>query len=310
MWCEAPALQLIFVTLTALNIFIVNMSTDIFTACRFDDVSVLRNLLKSGAGGVSCNTRNQFGATPLHFCATYGSRQCAAELLAHGADFRCQESTSGWTPLHLALYYRERSLPVALQLIQAGASCYGPSDQEHLNPLELLSLCLFEKRSEDAKKPSSKPWYSSHSPLQVRSRMYHLQNPQNTARIVGRRLAPDVDVATAPLPMQFPSVLAKQRSVEVAPSAQPAFVSVDVNALDFVQIEIRTAHTLALTKCGSVWLWGSTDAKSSEYLAHLGYSRSKAGPAGVNLRSGVNALDHSCNSVFGLGVSSAGYATA
>ena len=281
------------------------MSIDIFTACRFDDVAVLRNLLKSGAGGVSCNTKNQFGATPLHFCATYGSRQCAAELLAQGADFRCQESTSGWTPLHLALYHRERSFPVALQLIQAGASCYGPSDQEHLNPLELLSLCLFEKRSGVAS--SSNPCnLGSSISRPVRSRMYHLQNPQNTNRIVGRRPFPDVDVATAPLPMQFPSVLAKQRSANVAPRAEPAFVPVDVNALDFVQIEIRTVHTLALTKCGSVWLWGSTDAKSSEYLAHLGYSRSKAGAAGVNLRSETNALDQPCNSVFGLGVSSAG----
>ena len=127
---------------------------DIWSACRFDDVTALRSLLKDGSGEVPCDIRNQFGATPLHFCATYGSSQCAQVLLDNGADFRVQENTSGWTPLHLALYHHRRSLDTALKLIAAGAPCYGPCDKEGLNPLELLSLQLSEQRPQP---PQSRP---------------------------------------------------------------------------------------------------------------------------------------------------------
>jgi ankyrin repeat protein len=70
------------------------------------------------AAGADVMARNEYGYTPLHYAALYGTPAIIQALLAAGADVMARNEL-GWTPLHRAAV---SGTPASVQaLLAAGA---------------------------------------------------------------------------------------------------------------------------------------------------------------------------------------------
>ena len=73
---------------------------DLFSACGFDDVERVRELIEEN---VSCvNACHANGSAPLHWAVRQSSYACAQVLLDSGAEANAVYPSLGWTPLHWA----------------------------------------------------------------------------------------------------------------------------------------------------------------------------------------------------------------
>ena len=73
---------------------------DLFSACGFDDVECVRELIEED---VSCvNACHANGSAPLHWAARQSSYACAQVLLENGAEVDAVYPSLGWTPFHWA----------------------------------------------------------------------------------------------------------------------------------------------------------------------------------------------------------------
>ena len=106
-----------FVTITITSVILLGCgpNLDIWEAADEGNITEIKRQLDFGK---DVNSKNQFGATPLHFAAKQGHKNLAALLITEGADTNA-EAYDKSTPLHSAVIsgYKE----VAEQLITNGA---------------------------------------------------------------------------------------------------------------------------------------------------------------------------------------------
>ncbi|MAF12603.1 hypothetical protein CMK11_19315 [Candidatus Poribacteria bacterium] len=74
---------------------------DLFSACGFDDVERVRELIEEDSSCV--NTRHANGSAPLHWAARQSSYACAELLLNSGAEVDPVYPSLGFTPFHWAV---------------------------------------------------------------------------------------------------------------------------------------------------------------------------------------------------------------
>ncbi|KAK0601992.1 hypothetical protein LWI29_029399 [Acer saccharum] len=98
------------------------------------DVDSALVLLKKN--GVSINSRNMFGLTPLHIATWRNHVPIVRRLLAAGADPDARDGESGWSSLHRAFHFGH--LAVASVLLQSSASI-SLEDCKSRTPVDLLS---------------------------------------------------------------------------------------------------------------------------------------------------------------------------
>src|SRR5690606_36674871 len=67
------------------------------------------------AGGADVNAMSAYGGGPLHMAAGVGDSSLVALLIAKGADPNARDRNEAWTPLHHAVFHRQRGI-VALLL--------------------------------------------------------------------------------------------------------------------------------------------------------------------------------------------------
>ena len=105
----------IITTIAAVVLVGCGASVDIWEAADEGKITEIKRQLDFGK---DVNSKNQFGATPLHFAAKQGHKNLAAILIIEGADTNA-EAYDKSTPLHSAVIsgYKE----VAEQLIANGA---------------------------------------------------------------------------------------------------------------------------------------------------------------------------------------------
>ncbi|MBD0866580.1 MAG: ankyrin repeat domain-containing protein, partial [Rhodobacteraceae bacterium] len=69
--------------------------------------------------GADPNARTEYGRTPLHFAARWGTLETVITLLNAGAEIEARTEYYGWTPLHVAARWGTPEMVVAL--LNAGA---------------------------------------------------------------------------------------------------------------------------------------------------------------------------------------------
>uniref|UniRef100_UPI00398F50FD NF-kappa-B inhibitor alpha-like n=1 Tax=Pristiophorus japonicus TaxID=55135 RepID=UPI00398F50FD len=102
-------------------------NTALHLACQQGELGCANSLLNpTGVGNLALRStaqyleiRNYYGHTCLHIAAMRGDCETAQQLLASGANINAQESSSGRTPLHLAVEFQRRE--VVQLLIDRGA---------------------------------------------------------------------------------------------------------------------------------------------------------------------------------------------
>ncbi|CAM9907301.1 unnamed protein product, partial [Laminaria digitata] len=97
---------------------------NIWSCTLKEDVEKLQELLLDG---VSIDSKNDLGETPLLLAASRGLERVAKALLDGGADIHVKDWESGWTPLHRSIYFGHTRL--SLLLLQAGALLDGGRDK-------------------------------------------------------------------------------------------------------------------------------------------------------------------------------------
>lgn len=126
---------------------------NIFSFSRNNDTASIAALLENGN---SPNERDSKGRTPLHICCSFDCFESAQLLLrTETCDINLQDTESGYTALHRALYSGNHR--IALLLIKHGANALGrdtqdkaniaPVDHEGLSPLDLLTQQLASNTS-------------------------------------------------------------------------------------------------------------------------------------------------------------------
>ena len=103
------------ITITSVILLGCDPNLDIWEAADEGNIKEIKRQLDFGK---DVNSKNQFGATPLHFAAKQGHKNLAALLITEGADTNAAAYDKS-TPLHSAVIsgYKE----VAEQLIANGA---------------------------------------------------------------------------------------------------------------------------------------------------------------------------------------------
>ncbi|KAG3188633.1 hypothetical protein PC128_g12113 [Phytophthora cactorum] len=94
--------------------------------------------------------RNDFGETALHVAAAHGNDGAVTLLLRYGADLLTADWESGWTPLHRSLYHQH--LSTSLLLLRHAQTRFGKKflrnflhearDHSQQSPMQLLSTRL------------------------------------------------------------------------------------------------------------------------------------------------------------------------
>lgn len=114
-------------------------SSRLHIACWNDDRETVEQLCKAG---ISPNTRDSEGKTPIYSACLYGFEDMVLLLLSLGAEFEIR-SDDGSTPLTTAL--RWKSTSVAVLLVQQGASIDRDSILIAKKYLDRGQLCQFRK---------------------------------------------------------------------------------------------------------------------------------------------------------------------
>jgi preprotein translocase subunit SecA len=99
-----------------------NQSALLNAAARFNQVSLVRELIQAG---LSVNTTNEFGQTPLFFAAANGALQTTIVLIEQGVDLEAKELDGGNTALHYAI----SSVSIIQELYKNGANLNCKNDK-------------------------------------------------------------------------------------------------------------------------------------------------------------------------------------
>eukprot|EP01038_Epipyxis_sp_PR26KG_P012214 gene12214-16363_t len=114
-------------------------------AIRCDNDPLLSDLITRKS--LNVNDRNKDGYSLLHMCCSMGSIKCAKVLIEYGCDLNTPDEESGWTPLHKALYFRH--FRIALMLIRAGS--YLDRLPNETEKLHIADLCI--RKDKDGFRP-------------------------------------------------------------------------------------------------------------------------------------------------------------
>ncbi|KAL7994521.1 putative regulator of chromosome condensation 1/beta-lactamase-inhibitor protein II [Plasmopara halstedii] len=121
---------------------------NLWTCARSSEATpILARLLRDEAPP---DDRNDYGETALHVAASHGNDKAVILLLQYGADIMGADWESGWTPLHRSLYHQH--LSTSLLLLRHAQMRFGRKflrkylyetiDHSQQSPLQLLSTRL------------------------------------------------------------------------------------------------------------------------------------------------------------------------
>ncbi|KAF4044575.1 Regulator of chromosome condensation (RCC1) repeat [Phytophthora infestans] len=233
--------------------------------------------------------RNNFGETALHVAAAHGNDEAVLLLLRYEANMLAADWESGWTPLHRSLYHQH--LSTSLLLLRHAQTRFGK---------KFLRKLLHETRD-----------HSQQSPMQLLStRLQHHRNSQGACDggliyTFGKRdyqlgyHLPNADVQITPrlveLPTNSPIVqlsASKYHTIALNAAGEcfvwgfgkggrlgtgSEFDCVEPTRLESLEttpmkkVVAGENHTMALSRTGQVFSWGSN---SFGQLGHRGKSSS------------------------------------
>jgi hypothetical protein len=107
---------------------------EIHDAARRGDLAKVKTLLQGNPDLVF--SKDDIGATPLHYAAAYGQKDVAELLLASKADANAKDN-NGWTPLHHAAYQGQKEVADLLVVNQADVNA---RDNQGWTPLHYAAL--------------------------------------------------------------------------------------------------------------------------------------------------------------------------
>ena len=89
------------------------------------------------AAGTAVNTKNEFGAAPLHYAAYKGHKKVVVLLIAKGAGVNAKSDSDGGTPLHEAAYNGQKEIVKLLIAKKADVNAQG---EDEATPLHFAAL--------------------------------------------------------------------------------------------------------------------------------------------------------------------------
>ncbi|KAL4173008.1 hypothetical protein KRP22_008165 [Phytophthora ramorum] len=267
--------------------------TDLWACARTPETApALARLLRDAAPP---DDRNDYGETALHVAAAHGNEEAVQLLLHSGADLLAADWESGWTPLHRSLYHQH--LSTSLILLRHAQTRFGKKfvrkylyetrDHDQQSPMQLLSIRLQQHQ---------KPLKELENAAETCAGLVYTFGKRDYQ--LGYHL-PNADVQVSPrlveLPVNSPIIqLSASKYHTVALSAAgECFVwgfgkggrlgtgnefdrieptrLVSLETTPMKKVAAGENHTLALSRTGQVFSWGSN---SFDQLGHPGKSSS------------------------------------
>ncbi|EGZ16569.1 hypothetical protein PHYSODRAFT_498697, partial [Phytophthora sojae] len=242
--------------------------------------------------------RNDLGETALHVAAARGNDEAVQLLLRHGADLLAADWESGWTPLHRSVYHQHLSSESTLLLLRHAQTRFGKKfarkylhetrDHAQQSPMQLLSTRLQHQRQPDREVATTTEACDGGLVYTFGKRDYQL----------GYHL-PNADVQVTPRLVELPAaspivqLSASKYHTIALNAAGECFVwgfgkggrlgtgnefdrieptrLVSLETTPMKKVAAGENHTLALSRSGQVFSWGSN---SFGQLGHPGKSSS------------------------------------
>ncbi|TMW58475.1 hypothetical protein Poli38472_010034 [Pythium oligandrum] len=225
-------------------------------------------------GEVDVNERNDLGETALHLAASSGYDAIVQVLLAHGADITLKDSESGWTPLHRSIYHER--LSTTLLLLRHARVLYGRAfmkdylyalrDFADQSAMELLSSITSDVKHGETQRGGMVYTFGKVD-FQLGYHLPHV-NVQSSPRIVELPITTQIVQISA---SKFHTVVLNDRGEvyvwgfgkggRLGTGTEYDHVEpVRISALEEIPIAKVAAgenHTLALSRSGQVFSWGS-----------------------------------------------------
>uniref|UniRef100_A0AAV1TRR6 Uncharacterized protein n=1 Tax=Peronospora matthiolae TaxID=2874970 RepID=A0AAV1TRR6_9STRA len=136
-----------------------NDTLDLWTCARTP--ASTQDLARLLQGGAPPDDRNDIGETALHVAATHGNDKAVELLLRYDGSLLVVDWESGWTPLHRSLYHQH--LSTSLLLLRHAQTRFGRSflhkylhetqDHAQQSPMQLLSTRLSKTEIESTRRP-------------------------------------------------------------------------------------------------------------------------------------------------------------
>ncbi|GLE03167.1 hypothetical protein PINS_up012046 [Pythium insidiosum] len=247
---------------------------DIWQYARQDVAARVEALVTSG--GVDVDERNDKGETPLHVAAAAGSDAVVQVLLSHGADLRLSDWESGWTALHRSVYFEH--LTTTLLLLRCARRLHGRKfmneylydtrDHNRESPMEMISLRTSQVNDEDSQRRRGGMVYTfGKVDFQLGYHLPHV-NVQSSPRLVELPVTqPIVQISAS----KFHTVALNASGEAFAwgfgkggrlgtgtefNHVEPTRLS-SLAEIPIARVAAGENHTLALSRSGQVFSWGS-----------------------------------------------------
>lgn len=125
-----------------------DLLNSVFTAASNDDSDAVEEYISTCGNDV--NEIDDLGLTGLHRCATSGSVTATHLYLTHGANNSLVDRESGWTALHRSIYFQHVKVTLLMLAFEIPMEDSGSSkskvgslvDKDGLSPMALLSRIL------------------------------------------------------------------------------------------------------------------------------------------------------------------------
>lgn len=246
----------------------------IWEAVRRNDVPTVKALLEEEQ--LCVDERTDLGETSLHLAASCGANDVICVLLRHGADLTATDWESGWTPLHRAFYFGQ--LTASLLLLRHARLLHGKKhwmkclhelkDNDGLSAMVLLStrsgrqMVKMDTMTRGGqvytfgKVDFQLGFHLPHAKVQSTPRLVDIPSLANVVAISANKyhtLALDADGNCYAWGFGKGGRLGMGNEFDyVEPVRIEAFASIVIRS-----IAAGENHSLALSRCGRVFSWGS-----------------------------------------------------